>query len=170
MNTPRSLPRTTIIGSAANLLLAGAAFAFYYVLIRPLSVSFINNTREVALLEERENTLLSTAREIEQRQNDLATLDAALLDLDNAVPFITVLEQVAREAGVSITLQTAPAKNTTDTQKTEFTISVAGTLARCMAFISKIELLPYFSDITSLNISTKEGAVQATLRLSILTN
>ena len=159
--------RVLIGGLVLNVLLAGIGFSFYFFFIRPMSDTFINTSREIAQLKERETSLQASKQEVEQRNNDLAKLDAAFLNLENAVPFITFIESVAAQSNVTVSIQTA--KSPAETKKAEFQISAAGTLSDSMHFIRQMELLPYFTEITSVNITTKGTQVGATLQVTALT-
>jgi len=164
----QTLQRVLIGGIIVNVLLVSVGVLFYFFLIQPTFISFANTSKGLVLLEERETFLQNSAREIEQRSNDLSTLNAAFLNLENAVPFVTLLETIAAESGVSISLQTAKASDPALTKQAEFTISLVGTLAAITQFIKQIELVPYFTDISSLHMSVRDTRVQATLNITVL--
>ncbi|OGZ44251.1 MAG: hypothetical protein A3J55_01615 [Candidatus Ryanbacteria bacterium RIFCSPHIGHO2_02_FULL_45_17b] len=168
MTEKQTLWRVLIGGLIGNLFLIGTGFSFYFFFIQPTFVSLANASRELALLEKRETFLQASEREIKQRSNDLGTLNAAFLDLENAVPFVTLLEAIAARSGVTISIQ---ANSTIDpaAKQAEFNITALGTLAQIMQFIKQAELIPYFTDITSLTISTKNSQIQATMLLTVLT-
>src|SRR3989344_507664 len=148
MTEKQTLWRVLIGGLIGNLFLIGTGFSFYFFFIQPTFVSLANASRELALLEKRETFLQASEREIKQRSNDLGTLNAAFLDLENAVPFVTLLEAIAARSGVTISIQ---ANSTIDPAA------------------KQAELIPYFTDITSLTISTKNSQIQATMLLTVLT-
>jgi len=164
----QTLQRVLIGGIIVNVLLVSVGVSFYFFLIQPTFTSFANTSKELVLLEERETFLQNSAREIEQRSNDLSTLNAAFLNLENAVPFVTLLETIAAESEVSISLQTAKASDPALAKQAEFTISLVGTLAAITQFIKQIELVPYFTDISSLHMSVRDTRVQATLNITVL--
>ena len=87
----QTLQRVLIGGIIVNVLLVSVGVLFYFFLIQPTFTSFANTSKELVLLEERETFLRDSVREIEQRSNDLSTLNAAFLNLENAVPFVTLL-------------------------------------------------------------------------------
>lgn len=156
-------------GLVVNLLLAGTAVSFYYFLIQPTLANFINTSREIASLEEREAAIRSSAKEIEQRDNDIATLKTAFLNLDNAVPFIARLETIAQESGVSISIKTASTGSSATAKQEEFSISVSGTFAGIMQFIKRVERIPYFMNISSVTITPNGNRIQSIMRITVLT-
>lgn len=164
----RTLQYVLIGGIIVNVLLVGVWISFYFVLIQPTYTSFANTSKELALLEKRETFLRDSTREIEQRSNDLRTLNAAFLNLENAVPFVTLLETIAAESGVSVSLQTTKSSDPALAKQAEFSISLVGTLAAITQFIKQIELVPYFADISSLHMSVRDTRVQATLHITAL--
>lgn len=169
MKEKRTLRRVLLGGLTLNLFLLGVAVSFYYVLIQPTFTNFISTSREIASLEEYNASIRSSAEEIEQRNNELATLKTAFLNLDNAVPFITLLDTIAAESGVTISIKTASTGDPAGTKQEEFNISVLGTLANIMQFTKRVELMPYFADISSVTISPIGNRIQSIMRLTVLT-
>lgn len=168
MMEKQTLWRIIIGGFIGNLLLVAVGFSFYFFFIQPTFTSFANASKELVYLEERETFLRSSENEIEKRNNDLGTLNAAFLNLENAIPFVTFLETIAAESGVTIFIQ---ADSTTDATNKEakFNITAVGTFTQVMQFIKQVELIPYFADIPSLNISVRNTQIQTTMRLVLLT-
>ena len=155
-------------GLAGNLLLVGIGCSFYFFFIQPTFTSLINTSNELALLEKRKIFLREAAHEIKQRSDDLNALDAAFLHLEDAVPFVTLLETIAAQNNVTISIQADSISNSTATKQAEFNLTITGTLAHVMQFIKQIESLPYFTDISSLTLSTKNTQVEAIINLSVL--
>src|SRR3989344_4542017 len=151
MTEKQTLWSVIVGGFIGNLLLVGVGFSFYFFFIQPAFTSFADASKELAFLEERETFLRASEREMEELGNDLGTLNAAFLNLENAVPLVTLLETQAAESNVSISIQTNSTADSVAAKQAEFTITVTGTLAEIMQFIKKIELLPYFTDIPSLS-------------------
>lgn len=169
MTEKQTLLYVILGGLVINLLLAGTAVSFYYFLIQPMLANFINTSGEIASLEERETTIRSSTKEIEQRGNDIVTLKAAFLNLDNAVPFITRLETIARESSVSISIKTASTGSSAIAKQEEFNISVSGTFAGIMQFTKRVERMPYFMNISSMTIIPSGNRIQSIMRITILT-
>lgn len=168
MKEKRALWRVLIGGFVGNLFLVSVGFLFYFFLIQPTFTSLADASKELALLEKHETFLQASEREIKQRNNDLSTLNAAFLNLENAVPFVTLLETIATQSGVTISIQANSAIDLV-VKQAEFNITAVGTLAQIMQFIKQVELIPYFTHIPSLTISTKNSQIQATMFLTILT-
>lgn len=168
MTEKQTLWRILIGGLVGNLFLVGVGFSFYFFFIQPAFTSLADASKKLALLEKRETFLQTSEREIRQRSNDLSTLNAAFLNLENAVPFVTLLETIAARSGVTISIQTNSTTDS-DAKQAEFNITAVGTLAQVMQFIKQVEAIPYFTDITSLTISTKNTQIQATMILTALT-
>ena len=168
MKEKRALLGILIAGGIVNLLLASAAASFYIFLVQPLSTAFANATRELALLEEEKASLLTSAREIEQRSKDLNKLEAAFLNLDDMITFITFLETLAAQSSVTISINAPATGNPVVTKQAEFSVSVTGTLANTMRFIKQVELMPYFIQIPSVNLTSKGTQLQAILYLAVL--
>lgn len=169
MKEKRTLLYLTLGGFISNLFLVGAGFSFYFFFIQPTFTSYTDTSKELATLEARDAFLRTSEREMEQISGNLATLDAAFLNLENAIPFVTLLETIATKSNVVITIQAEPTIDSSTNHQAEFSVTAVGTLAQIMQFIKQMELIPYFTDITSLNISTKNTQVQATMRMVILT-
>lgn len=168
MTEKQTVLRVLIAGSILNLLLVSAAMSFYIFLIRPAAAAFSNATRELTLLEEQETSLWTSAREVEQRNTDLDTLETAFLNLDDVVSFVALLETIAAESDVTISIDALAAGNPAITKRAEFRITTVGTLTNILRFIKRAELMPYFIQISSVNLATKGNQVQAVLHLEVL--
>ncbi|TSC72957.1 MAG: hypothetical protein G01um101470_234 [Parcubacteria group bacterium Gr01-1014_70] len=168
MAEKKSLQHVLIGGALVNLLLLTAGIYFYAYFIKPASTALNKSHSELALLEKRVTSFGSSERELDRRSADLTKLDAAFLNLDDAVSFVTQLESIARESGVTILLKAA-SLDAAVTKRSEFDILITGNIAGMLHFVEQVELLPYFTDISSLTISSKTGQIQASMKLSVLT-
>ena len=156
-------------GLLINLLLLGAAFFFYYVIIQPTFITVATATNDLVFLEQRVTSLWSAERVLEKRKNDLEQLNVAFLDLEDAVPFITLLESVAKTSGVKITINAPSFQHSESTGSAEFSLSATGNFSSVIMFIQRIELLPYFTDVSTLTLTSKTGEVEAHIQLMVLT-
>ena len=169
MTEKQTLWRVIIGGFIGNLFLIGVGCSFYFFFIQPTFTSFANTSKELAFLNERETFLRFSEHELDQRGKDLDTLNAAFFNLENALPFITLLETTAAKTGVTISVQANTSIDSLTAKQAEFNITAVGSLASVMQFIKQLELMPYFTDITSLNISLRNTQIQSIMRLTVLT-
>ncbi|TSC79303.1 MAG: hypothetical protein G01um101429_538 [Parcubacteria group bacterium Gr01-1014_29] len=172
MNEKQKFLRILLLGLGSNLLLAGIAISFHVFFIRPSYRGLKNAEQTLATLEKKESSLRSLAREVNTRSNDINRLDAAFLHTDNIVVFVTLLETIAKSSGTTITINTATINNSDqglEAQKSSFTISLIGSLQSIVQFVTLVENVPYFTEISSLTISTQSGQPSATLALEVLT-
>lgn len=169
MTEKQSFWSVLIGGFIGNLCLVGIGVSCYFFFIQPTFASLTNTNNELALLEKREAILQTADREIKQRADDLRAINAAFLNLENAVPFVTLLETMAAEHNVTISIKTDSPASSATVEQVEFNITITGTFAHTMRFIKQAESIPYFSDIASIHISTKNNQVEALLRLLVLT-
>lgn len=164
MSEKQKFLRILLLGLSSNLLLAGIAISFYTFFIRPSYTELKNAEQTLATLEKNKSSLRSLAREIEARSSDRDRLDAAFLNTNNVVAFVTLLEIVAKNSGTAITINTA-----TIADSASFTISLIGSLKSIVQFVTLVENMPYFTEISSLTISTQSGQPSANLALEVLT-
>ncbi len=169
MKEKQALLRVIAGGFIGNLFLLGAWFSVYFFFIKPTSFSLADTTKKLEYLEKRETFLRDSEHEIEKRGNDLSALNAAFLNLENAVPFVTLLETTAAKNGVTISIQANSIADPAAAKQAKFTVTATGSLAQLMQFIKQTELMPYFANISSLEISAKNERAQAIMRLSVLT-
>lgn len=163
MSEKQKFLRILLLGLGGNLLLAGIAVSFHVFFIRPSYTELKNAKQTLVTLEKKESSLWSLAREVETRNNDIDRLDAAFLNKDNIVAFVTLLETVAKNSGTTITINAA-----TINDSASFTISLIGSLQSIVQFVTLVENMPYFTEISSLTISTQSGQPSAKLMLEVL--
>lgn len=165
------LVRVMAGGLTTNTLLFGLGIAFHLVMIQPLHTNLATMQQVLADLEKRETSIRGINKEVEQRRADLARLDAAFLNPKEATPFVTLLEAIARQSNVSLSIKSAVID--TDIKQLKqgmFDMTVGGPFANITAFIIQAENIPYFTDISTLTISSVSGEqLQAQLQIRVLT-
>lgn len=169
MTEKQKFLRVFIGGFLFNGILIAGGVSFHLFFIRPAYATYRETNQNFAALEEQESSLQSSRQEVERRRDDFATLDAAFLNLDNAVAFVTLLESIASRSGVSLTIKSVTDTTAEIKKQAHFDLTVMGPFANSIAFLELVEHVPYFANISSLTISSQGGLLRTQLRLTVLT-
>jgi Tfp pilus assembly protein PilO len=170
MNINRALLGIFVGGLIGNLLLFGVGSAFHIFFIRPAHENFKQAKHTLANLKEQDSSLRAIAREVEQRNDDMQRLNQAFLDPDNIVSFVTLLETMALNSNVSLTIVSADVNaDKTKITGSVFTLSITGSLNNIMQFVTLAENLPYFTEIASFTTFYKGDALTAQIQIEALT-
>ncbi|GEM_PF-4001386 len=170
MNGKRVFYRTFIGGIAVNLLLLGGGVSFHLFFIKPTYENFARQNQTIAELEQRQTSLGTLSNEVRQRSTDIARLQEAFLNSQDVISFVTLLETMADRSGVALIIKSANVETEANLKKlSEFEMSLAGPAANILQFVTLAENMPYFTDISSLTITSQGGQPQAQVRLHVLT-
>ncbi len=172
MKKNNTLTRVLIGGLAANLLLILAGALFYFFMIYPLHTDVARARQSLSDLQKKEASLDTAGRELEERREDFMRVDNAFLNPEEVISFVTLLEATARKHKVSLSKTASINTDPKAPKHGVFTMTTAGSFANIMPFLTAMEHLPYFTDITQLSITgtgQESGQLQMELHVQILT-
>jgi hypothetical protein len=170
MSEKKKFLRILIGGLVINLLLMVIAGSFHLFFIRPTHTELSEAKKTLASLEKKEVTIFSLGQEVQKRSDDIQRLDDSFLNPGDVISLVTLLESVAARSNTVLTIRAASIDEVELIEKkSTFDILVTGTFTNIITFITFAENLPYFTDISSLIISTQGNELRAQLQLTVLT-
>ena len=146
-----------IFTSTIALLLVSGAFTIYSQLFR-----YINNTRtslnhlemKIKSLETERKEARTAAALMEERKEDINSINNFFVDRGNLLPFIEELERLAKDSHNIIALDLNEQGNTSDILT--FRLTIEGTQKTALKYLELLEMMPYeiiIEDLTSQKIT-----------------
>lgn len=166
--------KTKLFGGLSLVLFIGAAIGVFltWQYVQNKGDELLNQTKEIADFEAREQTYRDLERLVDDTQLDRDELRAHILTEDETIDFLATIEQIAIEQGVELTtdsLQVTEEKGLFDTLSIAYTIE--GSKERVETMLLLLETLPYHAFISdlSLHFSLEEDLESAagSIKLSI---
>lgn len=139
-------------------------FCYLFLIFLPLRKTFKNifeKEREVLNLKKEEISILENfkqLKEIGKEREKIEKVKKALFDPKNPVPFIELVENLAKEEDLEFSLNSREDKK--EKNKVIFSVSFAGELENIFDFLRNLENSPYFLRIESLKISKGKEKIQ----------
>lgn len=147
MHSNKSLKRILII----LLLICFAVFALIYLAIRDIRLKNENISsisQELLTKTDKQEYLLTTERLIENISSDLKKVDSYIVARDGDVGFIEELESLARENGLTISIDSLSVEDSKDLEASGVTTlkiraKTKGRWSGTYTLLSQLESLPY---------------------------
>ncbi len=114
----------------------------------------------LAVLEFKENNSLALSANYPIVRDNLPLLEKALPDKDNVAEAVNAIDVLAQETGNTQVLEFKPLTETVGFETIEnvaFSAVLSGNIWSFREYLDKLKKLPYFVEITSVNISSDMG-------------
>lgn len=173
MTAERKLILVALAGIAIIVGLLVAISIFIFVPIQNSYATLLQANNQLALLEKKNKLLRDLELLVEQERPRIDLIDGAFLTPDKVVEFIQTLEMAAAKSQVDLIISSAeisssPSNN--ESGRSRFTIVLTGDFTRVHEYITLLENVPYYIEISQATLSKLEGSrVRAEVSLSVLT-
>ena len=165
--------QTKFIGGIAALLFVAvvASLVLGLYIITEQGEQLQKQMAMLATVNEQERSFTEIKRTLEDSAADRQALNRLFLTESDTTDFLSTIEQIARHLGLEITtesLQVVEPESGPDTLQISF--SVAGSDTAIRSFITTLEVLPYGSYLTNVQLrkSREVGAAEANVQIAIL--
>jgi hypothetical protein len=147
-----------ILGGVIIICLAASFFtaSFFLLKIQAASRDLSEKKAEIANLQKKEQSFSESKREYKKIQPGLNDLDQSFLKGGDFLPFILILEKIARESGNNYEnkLISESSKNEAEPGWTtaDFQITLKGDFLSLLKFLTYLENAPYAIEISNLRV------------------
>ena len=172
------LNRDQTIALIACVLLVASAGAYWFMFVRmsELQVNIADARSELARLTAQKDAHASLVRFLEGSAADTEELNRHLLSIDNPSPFLALIEETARDAGVVVdveTLEVASAGEGGAGQEEarkylRLVLMVSGSWRAVYHFVALVEHLPYVTRVDRMAVELDEGVWNGQITLHTL--
>lgn len=140
------------------IVLASLAVSFFSWQFEKINTALSEKRKLSYVLEKRSETTAILRKSFTQFDTPEENIKAALLSADDILPFVTVLENTAKNVGLYHTLQfgglTPYAGDPIRIVRTDFSVAARGNMKTFVRYLEAFETLPYFTGIRSFTISS----------------
>lgn len=170
--------KTKIVALVSGILivLSSAAFFGFLYLVSKHEQTLQDELRAAAEAESRSNALDALIEVTEKTAEERKALAEVILKEENIIEFLSLIETVAREQGVTVkTNSLTPIPLSSDFDTLEIGFELKGDYATVLHVIRLLEMVPYQSTLTRVllaNLSDAENSVdsdvwQATVSMTV---
>lgn len=141
----------SVIVSATIATSCVVGFIISILLIKNYQMNFLHTRQALALFEQEISQVSGLEKLLSDIQNNRKELDGAFIESDQVVQFIEELERIALSYNSSINIQSFEVNEASTPPR--FVFDVFGDLNSVMAFVERLEYLPYQIEIVSLFVN-----------------
>lgn len=142
---------------SAIVLIAVLVFNFIFLLRTNTNYDeIIENKKNIITESSQTNSLSDTKNKIQDLEMIRSRIDSVLINEENAVAFISLIENLANESGVQMEIQNidfADPEEEGQLGVLDMTFRIVGSWSNTTNFLGAVESLPYLVNVGSIRLS-----------------
>lgn len=143
------------------IIIASLAISFFSWQFKKINIALSEKRKLSYVLERRSETASILKKKFTQFDTPEQDITAALPSTDDVLPFVSVLENTAKNVGLYHTVQfggiASFAADPIRIVRAEFSVNATGDVKTFIRYLEEFETLPYFTGIRSFTMNAGAG-------------